>query len=774
MNPRIGRDDSMKYPIAVAESRLPSTDFREIPISYEDATDLRDFLDIVLRRKWLICAIVACVVVPTWVYNLAMKPIYKATGTIELSPDIKVTKFENITPGLVSKRGDFGTQIELLQSNALADRVIEKLQLEQHPLFDRKLQSQKENVLLRYAKSVLKFKDSLISSLSGWLQGAEEQEARVADPAISKLRRLNSLEGFLASDLSIEPKEDTEIISISFDSIDPKLASDVVNTLIDQFVNWQMDRRVEAAKSAKQQLEKQLSVARSQLETSEKDMNDFAKKAGIVSLDSKLNLVYQELEKINTALAESETQRIQKMEVYGYVKNADLSSISNVLQNPLILQLKQEYIMLMAEYQKLSVDYKDDYPTVKNLKAKIADIKRMIDTEQQRILNSLKNDYLTAANIEEKLRNTAGEKKAVALKLSDQVSRYKIFEREVEINKQIYQSLLERSKEIDANVGTDLSSIKTVDLAALPLSPYKPKMLRNVLLALVIGLMGGTGLALLTEHLDSTVKRVDDISDRYSIPVFGVIPLVKKSEADDLFSMVRVSPLSIFSEAIRFAQTSIDLGNSRGGPVKSFLVTSTAPGEGKTTISVSLAQSFATLEEKVLLMDVDLRRPRLSGSLNGNSQAKGLSHYLRGMATLEEIFQKTETPNLVFIGSGPISPNPQGLLLSSKMNKLMENLVQHFDRIILDAPPFGLFGDVLYLGHKVDGIILISTLGQTHGEALRTFRKHFLVGSGQFVGAIINKFNIDKGQYYGDYYRSHYRNYHATYGQGSDNFPVDV
>lgn len=783
MIPQLERDSSSKYPVPVAESRVLSPEIRDVLLNYDATPTFSDFLEILLRRKWFITAIFLLIAIPTLIINFMIKPVYQATGSIELNPKApKVTKFADMVADnpLLKQGGYYETQMALLRSPSLARRVIAKLNLENEPGFNTYLdQKLEKKTIWRVANYLMNLKGTIMGAVMGLFKPATDHVVEAEGGAGGDSRRTQAkmrlLEGMFAGNLLVEMKPDTSIADIKFESTDPKLAARIVNQIIDEYINWEMDRNLEAAKAAKEQLDKQIKSARTEMELSEAEMNRYAKEKGIVSLDSRMNLVYQQLEKINDALAEAETERIKKGEFYNYTLGSDLASSPLVLQNSLIQSLRQQYIDLMGEYEKLRTFFKDEYPTVKNLRAKMVDVGKRIDAEQQRLLSSFKNDYLAALNREKALQATAEEKKALALQLNDAASRFRVLEREVEINKQIFQSLLERSKEIDANVGTDLGTIKVVDLAMNPLQPYKPMILRNVFLACALGLMCGVALAFLREAMDKTIRRVEELSDRHMIPILGVLPLVNKDEAKVLDVLVRTSPASLFSEAVRAAKASVHLActGQMCDSVKSLLITGTTAGEGKTTIAANLAQAYAASGERVLIVDADLRRPRL-GRIFANPSTNGrfgLSHYLNGVCELEQIIRDTEIPNLSYVSSGPASSRLAELLASSRMKQMLSALHEGYDRIILDSPPFGVFADVLILAGQVDAVILVSALGRTHREDVRIFRRKINEARGFLLGSIVNK--LDLNRYNGSYYQKHYRSYYSTRSKRDQNLPVE-
>ena len=731
--------------------RLPSTEFREPIPDYDEEVDLRDYLEIILRRKWLVGTVVLVVFVTTLIVTLALTPIFKAQARLEISPrGLKVTKFEDLTAvaNQLQVREFMTTQVKLLQSRSLAERVIDKLHLLHHPVFNPKAaeEAPQEDGVLRQWRRTLK----------EWLSfGKPSSESE----ALEQMQTEQAVFKTFLDNLQVTPERDTTIVNVAFSSKDPEVARDVTNALVQEFVSWQMDKKMQAAGAAKQQLEKQLELARVRVEKAEEDLNRFAQKAGIVSLDSRLNLVYRQLEEVNTALSVAESERVAAESLFRQAQSAGAESLPAVMDNRVIQELRRQLAEATGQYEELKAIFMDEYPKVKVLKARMEEIQRKIDTEQKRIVQALENTYQAAVTKEKTLQRAAEEKKALALELNEKATQYKILSREVETSKEIFQSLLERSKEIDANVGAEISNIHVVDYASLPLHPYKPRVKLNLLLALIVGLMGGVGLAFFLEYLDNTVKRIDEISDRFRIPVLGVIPMADAEEAKRLDWLAHESPRSTFSEAVRTAKVSIQLSQSADTALKSIVLTSTEVGEGKTTLVTNLGLCFAA-EEKVIIIDADMRKPRLHKIFSLNGKDQGLSQYLTGLCDAKAIIHKTDVPNLFFIPAGPIPPNPAELLSSSRMRKLLETLGKHFDRILIDAPPFAGFADVLVLGHQASGVILVSTLGKTHRDALRIFRKSLLNIRANLLGTVINK--LDVQHHYGYYYK-YYKYYHYGY-----------
>jgi capsular exopolysaccharide synthesis family protein len=752
-----GRDENL-YPVASPGAQPPSTEVRYHLPEFEEVIDLHDYLDVVIRRRWIILAVLTCVFITSLIVTLKMRPIYRAEGRIEFnyhSP--KVTKFQDVVesqPQFQAKE-IIQTQVQLLKSRSLAQRVIQKLQLDQafagRHSDEEGGETSKEGAAKRWYEAPIE-----------WLKGGSKTEEETADAKrLDSIRTDQNVQNAFLGRLQVTPQRDTSIIIINFSFTDAALTQNVVNSLIQEFIGWRMDTKIDSASTAKQQLEKQIQLDRIQLEKSEATLNDFAQKARIVSLEPNLNLVYRQLEETNRALAEARTRRMAQEAIYRQTEVGDIASLPQVVESKLIQELRRNYIDLLGQYEEQSATFGENYPKLKSLKAKMQDTQRKISLEESRIAGAIKHQYNTTLNEEEELQKDAQDKESKALDLNSKAAQFKIYQREVEANKQIHQSLLERFKEIDATVGTDMTNVRVVDYADLPVFPYRPNIPLNLSLAIAVGLIGGVGLAFMLEYMDNTIKRLDEIADRFQISVLGVLPFV--SDTVKLDFIVNQKPKASFSEAIRTTKVSIQLSSSRGTPPKKLLLTSTSAGEGKSTVVCNLAQAFSASEEKVVIIDCDLRKPRLHRvfSKNSRSKIKGLSQYLSRICQVEDIVQKTEIENLYFIPAGPIPPNPAELLASSSMKQLLETLCERFDRVIIDGPPAAGFADVLVLGSQVDGVILVSTLGETHREALRIFRKSIHNVQCCLLGCIVNKFNVSYR--YGSYYYKYYKYYHYSY-----------
>ena len=741
-----------KYNGRAGRSYLPSAELRQ-DFSDWDAEEvhLRDYLDVIFRRRWLIVSFLMLTFISTLILTLASPKIYKASSSIEVSPqNQKVTKFEEVVATEVRVQEFYQTQVDLLQNNELARRVIETLELAENPVVIETLEGSGNSGLVAKIKTWLK---AIIRS-----DKEKEHSAEISAEAIKQQHLLK----FIEDNLEVSPKRNSMLIGVSFTSPDRKLSKNMANAFVEEFVRWNMDKKLGASQLARDFLMKQIDRSKINLEKAEEDLNRFGKQAGIVSLDTKLNSVYRQLEEVNSALAEAETELIGKEAVYKQASLDGLSHLPQVMVNEVIAALKAEYARLQSEYEDLAVTFHDEYPAVKALKTKMNSIGNRIKIEEQRVFLAIENEYRAAFEKVKTMRARLEMQKKMAIDLNERATQYKIMAREVETNKGIYQSLLERTKEIESMVGVSSSNIHIVNKAMLPIKPFKPKVKLNLLLALVVGLMGGVGIAFFLEYYTDTITNPDEISDRFRIPILGVAPLSKTDEYPVEQTFIN-DPQSPLSEAIRSTKMSIQLAGT-ADQAKSFLLTSIKPSEGKTTMAANLALAFAGTGEKVILIDADMRKPKLHKFFQDQSDSfsPGLSRFLSGVSSKGLVF-KNGICNLCFIPAGPAPPNPVELLASVRFSLLIEVLTRRFDRVIVDGPPYLGFADSLVISRHVGGVVLVSSMGETTRDAIRHFKKSVLNSQGKILGCVINKVDVSRRFGYQPYYR--YYSYYQYYGE---------
>lgn len=747
---------------------LPSVDYREIiPPMAEEEIHLRDYLDVLIRRKWVVIIFLLVTFFSTTLFTLTSTPLFEGKGIVKTSAtEGRLTKFEDIQSSALKSMEFQQTQVRLLQSEQMTMRIIDKLDLRNNPLFNKEIAAEQVD-----DDSFADLIRQSLSSVRNFIRFSSENEDVTGLNKEGKQRLLiDETVKKLQKKLKISPVRNSELIELTYESPDAQIAAQVVNTAMNEFINMHHDANIESSKTAAKFLDKQITSAQIKLEQSEKELNNFSRKAGLVSMDPKLNLIMRQLEELNDALAKARAERIGKEALYQQAIGENNQYLAQILQDDLIQDLKGQFATLQSEYQDLSTTFKPAYPKMQQLKAKMDDIERRIDDEKQHIIDSIKNDYEAAQKKQQYLQTKAEEQKQRAIDLNDKATQYKILLREVETNKSIYQSLLQRSKEIEATLGAAVTNIQIIDRSRIPLYPSKPKVARNLLLGLLLGLFGGIGMAFLLEYLDDTIKNPDELINRFHIPVLGMIPYDEECEDDRTTLALKYynEPRSPVAESIRTAITSIDLSAAEQPP-KTILITSVLAGAGKSCLSSNTALSYLSSGDKCLLIDVDLRKPSLHTIFNAGSRGAGLSSVLSGMNSLKEVIRKTDYEGLDFISSGPLPPNPAELIASNRMRQLLELAGRHYNHIILDGPPYQGFAEILVLANMVDGLILVTVEGDTPRDGVKHFRRSVLNVGGRILGAIVNKAGRHKG--YGSYSKYSYYAYSYNYEYGEK--PLD-
>jgi capsular exopolysaccharide synthesis family protein len=534
----------------------------------------------------------------------------------------------------------------------------------------------------------------------------------------------------------------------------------MANAIADTFVEWSLDRRLEATRNAREFLERQIEEVKADLERSEQALHRFEVENNIVSLDRNMNLVYRQLEELNSSLARTTSERTAKESLYKSIESGDPSTLIEVIEDPLIRELKSEYNRLLVEYSNLSAVFKPEYPPLKQLQAKISGIRNRINEETKKKILALRSDYHQTILKEEGLKKRLEEQEKLAMALNEKSIQYRILEREVQSNKSVYESLLQRLKETDVTGGIKSNPIQVLDHAAVPLAPFKPNIPRNVLLAFLVGLIGAVGIAFVREFFDRSIKTPEEITEKMNLPVLGAIVKLSSSSKKRVISSARLyvtEPGSAFSEAIRTIRTSIVMSSESGDSLHSVLVTSCWPTEGKSTLASNLALSLAFGSNRVLLLEADLRHPSLGRAFGIDRNEPGLSNFLLADAEIEDIIHFTDTPQLFFIPAGSIiSSSPSELLQAEKMKRLLDSLKEDFDYVIVDSPPTIGLSDSLVLSKLTDATVLVVSSGITMQRDIVHAVKQLSNVGARLLGVVVNRLDSKHENYY--YRYNYYRN----------------
>jgi succinoglycan biosynthesis transport protein ExoP len=730
-----------------------------LPMDYDSEIyrdrDLREYLHILLKRKWWIIGTFLTIFLAVALYTLLRTPIFRTSATLQitqdnpashLSVDDKLSKFT----GSDSLEKFQQTQYKILQSQSLAQRVIQALNLKEH---------------------------------------ADFKSIRKNNPGKSETEIENLMVDAFLKKLKVTPIRNSFLAEVSFQSPDKVMAQRVVNAIADEYMYLSIDRRNESFALVRKWLDKQLQEMAAKVQKAQKKLYKFAQQTDIYTLEDKDNVVVQKFIDLSSLLTKAQAERMVKEAQYNQIKdkgpNAPL-----IVNHPLVAQLRAQLVAQQAKVASLKKIYRTEHPELLAERANLAELQARFQAEVQRLQDSVKADYEAANRTEKLLNDSFTDQKGQMAKLQDNLTDFQILKRDAQTNEQLYQALLARVKE--ANIAGTMvpSNVVIIDPGRLPDKPFKPKTVRDLALAGVLGLTLGVGLAFLVEHLDDSIKSVDDLERACSLPSLGLVPLLGSNgrislshrgkseapviwrylprlqrgsqgdaEAADMDLIVYKQPQSMVSEAIRHVYSSIMLSTS-GDPPGAIMVTSPNPGEGKTTLVSNLAQSYALNDREVVIIDCDLRKPKLHKIFQLDSQP-GLSNYLTGSAALEEILRPTTVPNLTIVTAGARPPNPANLLHSEAFKELLAQLRERFRHIIIDTPPVLGFADARFVSILVDGVLLITRHNATHKSAGRLANQ--LLTQAPVLGAVLNCVGPYGHPYNGYYYHYHYKYYSKYY-----------
>jgi len=707
----------------------------------EDSINLRAYWAVIMRRKWTVLTFFAIVVAAVMTATYLTTPVYRASTTLQIdAEEAKIVQYEQVTSSQQTGWDSseyMRTQQEVLRSRATAERVVNELNLTEHPAFNKPPEP------------------SLVSAWLPWLK-----QDKVVAPAAAGNDDLSAktrgVVGAVQGGLTVEPVGNSRLLRLHFDSTDAKLAAEVANSVASVFINLNLARRLDATSYAKTFLQDRLQQVQAKLEESEKALVAFARQEELVKAgdDKSGSIDTQVLQGFTAALTQAQQDRIRAESLYKSIQGTAIQALPEVMDNKTIQALKERKSKLETDYQEGLKVYKPAYPKMEQIAGQIAEIDAMIAAEIQNVRAAIKARYQAALSQEAALTAKLQESRRDILGVQDRSIQYNILKREVDTNRQLFEGLLQRLKEVGVAGGVGTNNISVIDKAEVPSGPYTPNPRRNLMIAIFLGLFGGIGLAFLFEHLDDTIKLSDQLEQQLGLPVLGVIPHTPAASDGNLYQE-NFDSRSHFAEAYRSLRTALQFSTVEGMP-RVLMVTSTAMGEGKSTTALSLTIQVAQLGKKVLLIDGDLRKASLHNTLELPNNL-GLTNYLAGDAKPVEITQATQVPNLFTITSGPLPPNPAELVSSTKMVSLLSLAAEKFDHVIIDGPPVLGLADAPLLGSIAEATLLVVESGGTRRDFARGAIKRLMGTRTRLLGGVLTKMQA-RGHSY-DYYSGHYYQY---------------
>lgn len=744
---------------------------------HEGWVEFHEYRRIVHKHLRLVLVIAAVCVGFTLVRDSMKEPTYTASTTllIRYAPS-RVIEDENVSSTQDSSQEPYDdTQHELLKSSSLASRVI----LDQGLM---KLGARPSPA----SGSWLPGWGVLRSALAGWFPSLAEKHAAptLDDPLADSVPR--SVVGWYLGSLQVKPIENTQLVKIEFTTSDPKLSARMANAHARAFIQQGIELSAQASDEAQRFLAGKLDELKQRVEQSELALNNYRRDKGIVpgliSLNGNQDVVVEQLNKLNRDLQDAHLKTITLGTQLELVKAGRTDALPQVMDNKVIQGLKGDLDQLESRYASMRGEYTDDYPEMRELREKIDGTRGVLDRELKTAVASVNEQYQAALKSEEAIAAELDKQKSFALGLNDAAIKYVMLAREADTNRELYNAVLKRMKNLTVIGDSHASNTSVVDAAQPPLAPSSPRTKRDLVAASALGLLLGICAALFIERLDNTLKTAEELEQYLKLPGLAMIPdfnsaislgsrygagyltkpAVVELPANDAHGRDLVATYgkySILGESFRQLRTALRLSRA-GAPPKVTMFTSAVPGEGKTTVTVNTASVFAQIGSRVLIIDADMRRPRCHRLL-GLKNGVGLSEALTG-AGGKELVQPTPVENLFFLSCGKIPPNPSELLGSARMKEFLRELSEMYDYIIIDSSPVMLVSDPLDLAQVVDGVVMVTAGGHTPRHQVAAALGRLEYTNAKILGVVLNKVRLHKADY-PHYYSKAYQDYNRAF-----------
>jgi succinoglycan biosynthesis transport protein ExoP len=787
------KDSSLEPAGASPPNSYAATTYGE-SVAPEGEIHLRDYLHVIRKRLWLVVGLAVIVSTIAALKQAQLPDLYAARARVQVDA-------ESYSPAMGASRGNsyyiessyidpeyFNTQVQILSSPTLLRRVVKNLDLEHN-----------RNFLNPPAEPRSTWR-GLLQMFGFTNKGAEpkSQPAVVTNDNVplaatgstdepAEVERLAPFVGLLQGMLNVQQVKKTRLIDITGTYTDPKVARKVVNATADAFALWNLEVKTRTNSIAGAYLQRRIAELQSQIRTGEEQLVNYAQSHEIISLDAGQNTVVERLAGLNRQLLEAENDRKLAEASYRATLAPGAAEATAEINDRQIADLKARLGELKQKLAQLLLTDTEESPEVRDTNSQIAQLeKQLLETRSSAtvtITTNLETNYRKTLEREKALREAFNKQRAETLTQNQAAINYNIVKQEIETNKGLLEGLMQRAKENDVTMAGTPNNIHVVDYATEPKAPIGPSRLQAVFFALVVALMFGVVVALFLEYLDDTVKSTSDVERGLRLPALAMIPMTGKTRPEQLLPwlpmrqktngngsgrelLILSDGPSLQAEAYRHLRTSILLSTPGRAP-KTLLVTSSVPAEGKTTTVVNVATVLAQTGAKVLVIDADMRRPRLHqvfGMDNSAGLSLALSSELSDTELLVMINQYQDT-NIFLMSSGAIPPNPAELLASEQMRRLLDVAAGTFKYVIIDSPPIASFTDGVLVASIVDGVLLVVQGGKTSKQVVKRTRQMLLDIGAKIIGVVLNKVNVRSQEYYN--YHPYHKEYYEPAANGS-------
>lgn len=771
-------------------------------VSPMEPTHLRDYMQVVLKRKWLILTLALVVTTLVTIYMYRQPNIYEAATTIQIedqASSILQTDKIVIDTGKTRDPAYWNTQLKLLMNPTLLRQVILTLDLQNNPSF---WGSQNRSGLISTLRGVFSREKPaeeaqptragetalpVVSDSQPTGTGAPSttngtgpaivSETQVKEQQLTpeQVALLEPYENTLAANLKVDPVPGTNLVTLRFTHYSPELSQKVVNTLADVFVTNNLARMTAGSDKSADLLANQIAQLQLKIKQEEEARLNYAT-ANNLPLDDTpgpggggTNLSTARLSSLSQQLLDAENTRKQLQAIYeGASRSKEQYTIPAIQEDKRVQDLRKQLEDLKQKRAELLVTYTPEWPDVKKIDEQIKPVEAALQKAPTEVIAAMKARYEDALSKESLLRQAFNQQAGENAQQNQAMIQMNVIKQQLATDQQYYNTLLQRQRELEITNNDRPNNVTVATYSRIPRAPIGPQRMRNVMIALLLSLGAGIGLAFLLDYLDDTVKTVDDVDRYIHVPALALIPAMRNERArlrgkvpvmqpdNAAMALAVISDVrSPIAEAYRHLRTSLLL-SSAGQPPKTILVTSSQPSEGKTTTAANIATTLAQTGAEVLIVDCDLRRPRIHVHFNVQN-VQGVTNYLSGESDLDSLFQPFDKlPNLKVLPSGPVPPNPAELLGSDEMRKLLNVLSERFTHIIIDSPPAISFTDASILSTMVDGVMLVVHGGRSSRAVVRRAKQQLIDVGANIFGVVLNNVKAESTDYYYGGYYSHY------------------
>ncbi|MGC2424886.1 MAG: polysaccharide biosynthesis tyrosine autokinase [Nitrospirota bacterium] len=697
----------------------------------QEELDIKAYLKVLKKRRWTVISVFLSVLLTVTAATFMMTPMYKASAQVYIDQG-NTSQYTPLQQAQdpIDASSYLQTQLGILKSVTVARKVAKYLRLDQN-----KGQYISEGPL----QSLLRFFGVAHENL----KADDDQAAR-------------NIQG----KLQVAVVKDSNLVTVSYEDSDPVLAARVVNATVRAFVEQNLEMKVAPAKEAMSWLNDRLGEIKERMNQSSNQLQDFKQQKNLISTgNNQSNLSLQSLSELNTQVLDAVAKRYDAEIKYQQVqhlakKPGGMMTLPAVMNDSVVQGLRVQQSALNTEIAEKSKKYRDNHPEMVKLRNEMGSLQKQLDNEVNLVVAGLKNNYDEALRSEQTLKKALVEQKAEAMSYERRTNQYNIMNEDVDASRQVYDMILKKFQESDVMGSISMSSVQVLDPADPPKAPSSPRKTLNMLMGVVLGLFSGIGFAFLVEYLDNTYKSLEELEEHLKLPLLGAVPTNKllKDLKNGRKALTGLQPTkSPYSESFRSIRGNILLTTGDMVP-KVIQICSSVHSEGKTTSCIALAAAMASAGEKVLVIDSDMRKPRLHRYLN-LPNTSGLSTLLAHQTDLESIIRKSDL-GFHIITSGPLSPNPSELLGSRLMRELIAGIREEYDRVIIDCPPAIGIVDSSFLGQFTDGIILVIRSGKTPKDLVVKTKKNFGATKARIIGVILNDVSVRSEVY--SYYNYNY------------------